>query len=33
VDGLATQVRVEFLRYYWILSYTPKADGQEGSGV
>ena len=26
VDGLATEVQVEFLRYYWILSYVPKAD-------
>lgn len=26
VDGLATQVRIEFLRYYRILSYVPKAD-------
>ncbi|HWV99656.1 MAG TPA: methyltransferase domain-containing protein [Candidatus Acidoferrum sp.] len=24
VDGLAAGVRVEFLRYYWILSYVPK---------
>lgn len=26
VDGMATEVQVEFLRYYWILSYVPKAD-------
>ena len=26
VEGLATDVRVEFLRYYWILSYVPQAD-------
>jgi SAM-dependent methyltransferase len=28
VEGLATDVRVEFLRYYWILSYVPKTDAQ-----
>jgi ubiquinone/menaquinone biosynthesis C-methylase UbiE len=27
VGGLATDVHVEFLRYYWILSYAHKADG------
>jgi ubiquinone/menaquinone biosynthesis C-methylase UbiE len=26
VDGLATDVRIEFLRYYWILSYVPRVD-------
>jgi len=26
VDGMATEVQVEFLRYYWILSYVLKAD-------
>jgi demethylmenaquinone methyltransferase/2-methoxy-6-polyprenyl-1,4-benzoquinol methylase len=26
VEGLAADVRVEFLRYYWILSYVPRAD-------
>jgi len=26
VAGTATGVRVEFLRYYWILSYVVKAD-------
>jgi len=26
VDGMATEVQVEFLQYYWILSYVPKAD-------
>ena len=26
VDGLAAEVQVEFLRYYWILSYVLKAD-------
>jgi ubiquinone/menaquinone biosynthesis C-methylase UbiE len=26
VDGLAADVRVEFLRYYWILSYVPRVD-------
>jgi|SRR5438105_2450595 len=26
VDGLATEVRVEFLRYYWILSYVSRLD-------
>ena len=26
VDGLALDVRVEFLRYYWILSYVPRVD-------
>ena len=26
VDGLATEVQVEFLRYYWIFSYVLKAD-------
>ena len=25
-DGLATEVQVEFLQYYWILSYVLKAD-------
>lgn len=24
VDGLASDVKIEFLRYYWILSYTPE---------
>jgi len=28
VDGLATEVQVEFLRYYWILSYVPKVDAR-----
>jgi SAM-dependent methyltransferase len=28
VEGLATDVRVVFLRYYWILSYMPKTDVQ-----
>lgn len=27
VEGLASGVQVEFLKYYWILSYVPKADG------
>jgi ubiquinone/menaquinone biosynthesis C-methylase UbiE len=27
VDGLASEVRIEFLRYYWILQYVPKTDG------
>jgi SAM-dependent methyltransferase len=27
VDGLASKVRIEFLRYYWILQYVPKTDG------
>jgi demethylmenaquinone methyltransferase/2-methoxy-6-polyprenyl-1,4-benzoquinol methylase len=26
IDGLAADVRVEFLRYYWILSYVPRVD-------
>lgn len=26
VEGLATDVRVEFLLYYWILSYVPRVD-------
>jgi demethylmenaquinone methyltransferase/2-methoxy-6-polyprenyl-1,4-benzoquinol methylase len=26
VDRLALDVQVEFLRYYWILSYVPNAD-------
>ncbi|MGH7950812.1 MAG: class I SAM-dependent methyltransferase [Limisphaerales bacterium] len=26
VDGLAADVRVQFLDYYWILSYVPRAD-------
>lgn len=26
VDGMATEVQVEFLQYYWILSYLLKAD-------
>ena len=26
VDNLAVEVQVEFLRYYWILSYVPKMD-------
>lgn len=26
VDGLGTEVRVEFLKYYWILSYVPRMD-------
>lgn len=26
VDGLATDVQVEFLQYYWILSYVPQVD-------
>jgi demethylmenaquinone methyltransferase/2-methoxy-6-polyprenyl-1,4-benzoquinol methylase len=26
LDGLASEVRVEFLKYYWILSYVPKVD-------
>ena len=26
VDGLAAKVRVEFLRYYWVLSYVPRVD-------
>ncbi|HMD55591.1 MAG TPA: class I SAM-dependent methyltransferase, partial [Phycisphaerae bacterium] len=26
VEGLASDVRVEFLQYYWMLSYVPKAD-------
>jgi len=25
VEGLASDVQVEFLEYYWILSYVPKA--------
>lgn len=28
VDGLALDVRVEFLNYYWILSYTPRMDAE-----
>lgn len=28
VDGLASETHVEFLRYYWILSYVPKLDGE-----
>jgi ubiquinone/menaquinone biosynthesis C-methylase UbiE len=27
VAGLATEVRVEFLKYYWTLSYQPNTDG------
>jgi ubiquinone/menaquinone biosynthesis C-methylase UbiE len=27
VHGSAADVRVEFLRYYWILSYVPRVDG------
>jgi len=23
-NGLAEDVRIEFLRYYWVLSYVPK---------
>lgn len=26
VGGLASDVRVEFLRYYWVLSYAPRVD-------
>ena len=26
VEGLATDVRIEFLRYYWVLSYMAKTD-------
>ena len=28
VAGLADEVHAEFLRYYWILSYTPKRDAR-----
>jgi ubiquinone/menaquinone biosynthesis C-methylase UbiE len=27
VDGLAYEVRIEFLRYYWILNYVPRIEG------
>jgi SAM-dependent methyltransferase len=26
VDGLATQVKIGFLPYYWVLTYTPRAE-------
>jgi demethylmenaquinone methyltransferase/2-methoxy-6-polyprenyl-1,4-benzoquinol methylase len=30
VEGLAADVRVEFLRYYWILSYVRPMNGNSG---
>jgi SAM-dependent methyltransferase len=33
VEGLAADVRVELLQYYWILSYEPKVDRSEAEGA
>jgi demethylmenaquinone methyltransferase/2-methoxy-6-polyprenyl-1,4-benzoquinol methylase len=35
VEGLASDVQVEFLPYYWVLSYSPRLDsaGQTGGGA
>jgi demethylmenaquinone methyltransferase/2-methoxy-6-polyprenyl-1,4-benzoquinol methylase len=32
VEGLAKDVRVEFLEYYWILTYTAQAEAVRGAG-
>jgi demethylmenaquinone methyltransferase/2-methoxy-6-polyprenyl-1,4-benzoquinol methylase len=32
VEGLAADVRIEFLDYYWILSYTARAEAVRGAG-